>query len=394
MLEKSTIELTQHRPKRTICTLRSRSRVQTLAVLASVFLMTTAYAHAEPRLEIKQELQAMVEEVRASSGIPSLACAVVIDDEIVVATTGIGCPEKRDQVSPDSLYQLGSVSKSMTGCVAAQLVKEGKIRWETSIGEVFPSLAGRSVYSSVTLAQLCTHRSGFPKDLNLKYPGYTTNRAPTSDERTQYLKAALELKPQAAGRWLYSNVGFVVTAIMLEAVSGRSWEQLLQQYVFNVTQMNSAKVGFQAATDPRPHRWRNKEPQASPYGYGNPRFLDGADQVRCSVGDLAKYAQAYFPDGPFYQDFKDGYDQGWYVTKGSQTKIHHDGTNRYNYCYVQIGVTQRWAVIVATNIGFDEKESGRRSERTLLETARRAKTIIRQQATEAPAPSPSAEIDR
>ena len=112
-------------------------------------------------------LDAELEPVRAKHGLPALAAAVVKGGAIIAAgAVGVRAHGTDVKVTIDDRFHLGSDTKAMTATLAAMLVEEGKLRWDSTIGEVLgdevpginPKLA------AVTLEQLLSHSSGIPSD--------------------------------------------------------------------------------------------------------------------------------------------------------------------------------------------------------------------------------------
>ena len=114
-----------------------------------------------------QSLDAALEPVRAKHGLPALAAAVVKEGVIVAAgAVGVRVFGADIKVTIDDRFHLGSDTKAMTATLAAMLIEEGKLRWDSTIGEVL----GKDVpginpqLAAVTLEQLLSHSGGIPSD--------------------------------------------------------------------------------------------------------------------------------------------------------------------------------------------------------------------------------------
>jgi D-alanyl-D-alanine carboxypeptidase len=84
-------------------------------------------------------LKEQLETVRAQSGIPAIA-ALVGDSKRVraFACVGVRRAGSHERIRPDDPFHIGSCTKAMTATVAARLVEQGKLRWETTLAEAFP----------------------------------------------------------------------------------------------------------------------------------------------------------------------------------------------------------------------------------------------------------------
>ena len=116
---------------------RNRSLAR-MALVASVLSCTSAWAAAPASLE------EMLTPHLARHGLPALAAAVVKDGEIVAAGA-VGTRRAGEQiaVTRDDRFHLGSDSKAFTSLLAAMFVEEGKLRWDSTLAEVFPTLEAK-----------------------------------------------------------------------------------------------------------------------------------------------------------------------------------------------------------------------------------------------------------
>ena len=137
------------------------------------------------------------------------------------------------------IFSIGSCAKSMTAVVAAALVEEGLISWDTKPLDVYPELTGEinADFQNITLKDLLSHQAGVEPfydggifNLHSDYPFITG-----SPEEQRKIFAIWQFKRPPVndpGTFVYSNGGYAVAAAMLEEVSGNSWEQLIMQRLF------------------------------------------------------------------------------------------------------------------------------------------------------------------
>jgi CubicO group peptidase (beta-lactamase class C family) len=143
----------------------------------------------------------------------------------------------------DEPFQLASMSKAMTAALAAHLVQQGKLRWDSTPAELLPEVAATQdpAYAQVTLAQLLDHRSGLPamQDVAvlselLPLLAAEPGPLPQGDPGRRRLLARWMLSLAPEGRpgqdFVYSNAGYTVAGAMLEAAAGQDFEILLRQW--------------------------------------------------------------------------------------------------------------------------------------------------------------------
>src|ERR1017187_4875971 len=157
-----------------------------------------------------------LEDIRKKHDLPALAAVVVKDgaicDRLAVGVRKLGDPTP---VTTNDVFHIGSCTKPMTAMLTAMLIEGGKLKWDTTIADVFPELKGKmdTQYESVTVEQLLRHRGGVPGTP----PSAAWKRAweqigtPTQ-QRREFIEAVLRQPPEAAPgtKMIYSNQGYTI----------------------------------------------------------------------------------------------------------------------------------------------------------------------------------------
>jgi CubicO group peptidase (beta-lactamase class C family) len=342
-----------------------------------------ATPEAPEALEAPDDLGDLAAELLAGTGLPALALAVVVDGELA----GLGAAGQRRlgapaQVTAADRFHIGSCTKSMTATLAALLVQDGLLEWQTTVGEVFPELTyapgGPGSAHSVTLAQLLTNRGGFATEVE---PGlwaelWAEAGTPTEMRRRLVEACVAEPLPHGSGAsFVYSNTGFAIAGAMLEELAGVPYEELLASRLFEPLGMTTA--GFRAPAtvgrvdQPYGHleRWGalvSIEPE--PAG-DNPRAIAPAGAVHLSAADLARYAQLHLGTGPvellepatlarLHTPPEGGtYAMGWGVTErawAGGTALTHAGSNTMFFAVIWLAPEREFAAVALCNAGGDE----------------------------------------
>jgi CubicO group peptidase (beta-lactamase class C family) len=304
-------------------------------------------------------------------GLPSLSAAGILNGHTIgVAAVGVRQMDKPEKVTLEDAYQLGSLTKSCTATMIARLVERRILRWTVTLAEALPQIAMRLEYKTVTLEMLLTHRSGITA--NVAQPIFEIPQHKLAQARNVYLEKALAL-PRGQQKYLYSNVGYVAAAMIAEVATGKTWQHLVREEVFVPLEMNNADFGFGTINDPAPHIWHKLFWQktraiAMPYKMGNSQVFEGADGIRCSLTDLAKYVTAHLQGSSFlspetwaylHQDpFGKEYALGWALVTRPWAEgfiLSHNGSNTYNYASAWFVPEKGIAMLAATNIGAHGK---------------------------------------
>lgn len=160
--------------------------------------------------------------------------------KLYLGSAGLSQQSQGPALSSEQPFQLGSLSKSMTAALAAELVRQGKLRWDSRPAELLPELIAlqHPEFAAITLRQLLDHRSGLPafqdpSELEelADYLAIQTDPLPTSDRERRRLLARWMLARKPAlppgQELLYSNAGYTLAGAMMEAATGQDFDSLL-----------------------------------------------------------------------------------------------------------------------------------------------------------------------
>ena len=309
------------------------------------------------------------------SDVPSLSAAVIVGGELRAAGAfGIRRKGDDERVTVDDKYHLGSCTKSMTASLAAILVREGGIKWDTTVEEVFETVKIHARYKGVTLKQLLSNSGGCPGDVERELWGKLwVGRGTLPEQRMQLVEGILLNAPdyEPGSKQVYSNAGFSIAGAMMETLVGKPWEDLMREKIFDPLGMKSA--GFRAPATPdkvdQPYGHNPNPVPPVPAG-DNPAAIAPAGAVHCSVEDFAKYASAHLGGdrGKLLTDDElailhrpvlDGgnYGLGWTAAErgwAGGTAYTHTGSNTMFYSVIWIAPNREFAAVAVCNQGGDE----------------------------------------
>ena len=205
-----------------------------------------------------------------------------------------------EPVRPTDRFPIGSMTKSMTATLAALLVQDQVIDWDTKLLDAMPELAAtaRPEYAAVTLLDLLAHRGGIvtPESLEELPPITGTLR----EQRAQYSAWALAQPTRSTPRVQveYSNGGYVVAAALLERLAGEDYESLMRSRLFDPLGMDAefGAPGSAGGTEPWGHRrvgrhWQPLAPAESAALV--PEALNPAGLLKITPVGLGRYLQLH-----------------------------------------------------------------------------------------------------
>ena len=325
-------------------------------------------------------------------GVPGLVAAAARSN-VVVATGAAGLRKIDVPSVPVTLadkFHVGSCTKAMTATLAAILVQEGRIRWDTTVGDAFPDLrAVHAQWKNVTLRQLLQNRGGAPshewlnseKQSDQLWGKLWTNHVAPADQR-QFLVSEVTRRPPEkppGTEYLYSNVGFSIAGRMLERAAGMPWEELMRARLFQPLGLKSAGFGVPATprylNEPWGHSWDGRAVPVEPgTAADNPPSIGPGGTVHMKVTDFVQFASAHargevagapWLTAPLFQTLHTpvavnenmGYAMGWQVVKrpwgGQGMVLTHSGSNNQWFAVMWIAPAREFAAVAATNCGGD-----------------------------------------
>lgn len=162
---------------------------------------------------------------------------LIVKNDSIVFDENWGDAGKGQKVESESVYNIASCTKAFTGAAMAKLVNEGLIKWDDKVVDYLPDFKLEDPYitAHLSIEDLLTHRSGlgtFYGDLLW----YETDRSNEDIiERMQYLPITNRFRDQFG----YQNTTYIVAAEILEKVTGRSWEDYIEQELLLPLKMNN-----------------------------------------------------------------------------------------------------------------------------------------------------------
>jgi CubicO group peptidase (beta-lactamase class C family) len=331
------------------------------------------------------DLGPLLTALRDEHDVPSLAAAVVDDKGLLaIGAYGLRRIDEEGSVTFDDKYHLGSNTKALTATIAARLVDRGELRWDLTLGEAWGGDHVHARWRDVTLTDLLRHRAGVPVDANAFVAlAALDGSKPTDEHRAVVTSTVLAAKPlhPPGSKYLYSNLGYVVVGAVLERATGKPWETLMRDEVFEPLGMTSCGFGPPATGDARAQPWGHQldGEHYRPSDADNPAYYGPAATVHCSLGDYAKFAQAHFTGSEHVspqslavlheaipmEDGQGAYAMGWGVPQTQAVPgpvFAHDGSNGLNYASILLLPDRKVALVAACNGG------GERAQRAIVQT--------------------------
>lgn len=239
------------------------------------------------------------EQVKASMerhGVPGVSVGIAYGDKEYVAGYGVTNLENPLPVTPDTLFQIGSTTKTMTATIVMRLVDQGKIDLDAPVRTYLPDLALKDPEAAekVTVKNLITHTAGWIGD-------FFAETGLGDDALDLFVKRLVEAgQVTPPGKfWSYNNAAFSLAGRVVEAVTGKSYEESLKELLLDPLEMKNSFFFAHDVISYRVAIGHRKEGENVVVGrkWALPRSANPAGGVCTSVKDQLKYARFHMGDG-------------------------------------------------------------------------------------------------
>jgi len=339
----------------------------------------TAFLFVQVAVACAQKTIQYADSLRKIYSIPELSYAVVdAQSTLEIAALGKHSVNLPDTATLNDRFHIGSNTKAMTAFMIARYVEKGKLTWTTRFFDLFPAWKVKSKpgYANISLQDLLSHKAGILPFQGEDDPPIPDFKGTAPEKRKQFAAFVLTLDPVQPGEkepFIYSNAGYTLAALMLEKVTGRSWEQLVDQ-VFNKELKLHVQLSWpenQKRKDTWGHRSENGKliPVPSTVDY-HLDFTEPAGDINIRLTDYIRFIQMNlqglagtnnYLKAATYKFIHTGiknYSIGWFniYENGKELSV-HSGTGAFTYfTIVHIDRLKNKAYIIFTNAFNDDTQ--------------------------------------
>ena len=175
-------------------------------------------------------LDAQFEQVLKDWKAAGFAVAVVEKDKLIYAKGfGYRDVEKKLPVTPNTLFAIGSVTKSFTSSLLGLLQKEGKVELDKPAVQYLPDLHfyNNNMNNSITLRHMMSHQTGLPRH-DYSWYFFNTSSRDSILQRLQFQEPNFGVRE----KWQYNNFMFLAQGVIAERLTGQSWEDNINKKLF------------------------------------------------------------------------------------------------------------------------------------------------------------------
>ncbi|MEP7322655.1 MAG: serine hydrolase domain-containing protein [Saprospiraceae bacterium] len=284
---------------------------------------------------------------------PGFALKITSWDSVVMeAYEGVEDIHTLTPINGNSLFNIGSISKTFVAFCILRLASEGKLSLSDSLIKYFPAFKNQEIGKKVRLYHLLTHSSGLPDNRKIKQDSIFYLTADDAQNWAPILENdSLHFAP--GSKYEYSNPAFNALALIIQQVTGLKWQDYIKIKIFTPSHMKHSTItdgphpdtGVTHAYVPLPnHQWQELD-----YGEEPTFNASGNGGVWSSVNELIKYEHAIgmndFVEGEIRQQARTIYPlKEWTDPKPSQIGLcwfisKYQGQDMYSHTGSQGGFT-------------------------------------------------------
>lgn len=339
-----------------------------LIALSSLYRLTSEAQSDAPDFEA---IDAFVETHANNANLPGLALGIVHNDQIVhLQSFGIADPSGRE-ITAQTPFKLASVTKSFTALAIMQLVEAGLVELDAPVQRYLPwfSIADANASARITVRHLLNQTSGFSTQ-----DGLRALDAPSELDAESYVRGLSNaiLAYPVGEDMQYSNANYITLSVIIESVSGESYERYIQEQILTPLDMENTflsdaegmaqgmATGYQPVFGIR-----------TPFEFSIPHSDVAAGGIISTAEDMTHYLTAYLNQGnygdvsllssegiaqlwetPSYlpAEQPSQYAMGWYTGSQFTTYVRQHWGNIVNFSsYMAVAPEEGWGVVVLVN---------------------------------------------
>ena len=349
----------------------SNPSVRLRTLLACALLVFIIHGGALAQQQAAKTKSARIDEVMNLANKYRLfnGSVLVAENGKVIYKKGVGLANMEWNIpnSAETKFRLGSITKQFTATAILQLVDQGKVKLDGKVSDYLPDYR-KDVGDKVTVHQLLNHTSGIPSYTGL--PGFfqdvSRNPFKVDDFVKKYASNDLEFEP--GSKFSYNNSGYFLLGAIIEKVSGKPYEQVLKENIFEPLGMkNTGYDHFDTLIEKRATGY-----QKTANGFVNAPYLDmsipyAAGSLYATVEDLFLWDQALYTDRVLPEQTKQvmfkphlaNYAYGWSVRNARfdpkvQVITHNGGINGFSTTIIRFPAEKNLIVMLDnTGQGLD-----------------------------------------
>jgi CubicO group peptidase (beta-lactamase class C family) len=316
------------------------------------------------------EIESFVQDEMAAQRIPGLALGIVEGDRIAYVRGFGRADDSGNDVTPQTPFIIGSVSKSFTALAVMQLVEAERVDLDVPVQRYVPwfRVADEKASAEITVRHLLNHTSGLSTKTGRSFQGDGDTSDTALEQAVRKLDSA-ELTAPVGSKHQYSTINYSVLGLIVQTVAGQSYESYVQARIFDPLRMGNSYTSETAAHGlATGHNYAFGRPREADLPYN--RGLVPAGYLIASAEDMTHYVISQLNSGRYdgtpvlssagieelhrpavpTPEADTSYGMGWFVgPRNDIPAVHHQGETFNFHSNVVLTPQSRRGVVVLMN---------------------------------------------
>ncbi len=232
--------------------------------------------------------------------VAGFAVAVVSGDQVIYSK-GFGYRdlENKKPVTPNTLFAIGSSTKAFTSSLIGLLAKEGKLSLDGRATSYLPQLRffNDQMNNTITLRDMMCHRTGLSR-YDLSWFVFNTSNRDSLIQRVRYMEPTAGIRE----KWQYNNFMFLAQGMVVEKLTGKTWEQNIKERFFEPLEMNRSNTSIaelEKDADASLPYTVNSLNAIEKVDYYNIDGMGPAGSINSSVNDMTHWLKTWISGGSY-----------------------------------------------------------------------------------------------
>lgn len=244
-------------------------------------------------------IDSVLNRILKDQHVAGFAVAVVKGDQVIYSK-GFGYRdiEAKKPVTPNTLFAIGSSTKAFTASLLGLLAKEDKLKLDDKAVVHLPSLSfyNNEMNNQITIRDLMAHRTGLSR-YDYSWLLFNTANRDSLINRVKYMEPTSAVRE----KWFYNNFMYLAQGMIVERVSGKTWEQNIKDKFFIPLEMNRSNTDIK--------QFQKDADAALPYitvdstnkkiDYYNINGMGPAGSINSTVNDIANWLKVWISGGSY-----------------------------------------------------------------------------------------------
>ncbi|MFC0605433.1 serine hydrolase [Winogradskyella pulchriflava] len=279
---------------------KNQKRINYILIIALTLVSTLVFSQTDKRLKgIEKQFNSVLESTKA----PGFAVAIVEGDKIIYAK-GFGYADYENKVPVDAntLFAIGSSTKAFTSALLGLHREDGKLSFDDSPRKYIPELEffNNDMNNQIIIKDLMRHSTGLPRHDGSWY-FFPHKSKDTLIARIKYQEPFTGVRQQ----WYYNNFGFLAQGVITEKITGKSWEENIEEHFFKPLGMNRSKTmieGMKTSSNAAFGYELDENQNIKKMDYYDISGMSPAGSINSSVNDMSKWLITWINDGKYGEE--------------------------------------------------------------------------------------------